>query len=155
MALLKDESGKPLPGVAPVAIQQGLHVAKTIQKRLQGDLATTPFRYHDRGSLATIGRKSAVGLVFGKKFSGFIAWALWLGIHLMYLVAFENRMLAFIQWGWSYFTHNRPARLITGFTPDEWQVEVAPASHAVEEEAAAARKVVDAAAPERDGTRVS
>ena len=138
MVSLKDEAGKPLPGVAPVAIQQGLHVAKTIQKRLKGESPATPFRYHDRGSLATIGRKSAVGLVFGKKFSGFIAWALWLGIHLMYLVAFENRMLAFIQWGWSYFTHNRPARLITGFTPDEWQVEVAPASHAVEEEAAAA-----------------
>lgn len=138
MAAAKDESGKQLPGVAPVAIQQGIYAAKVIRKRLEGGAAPKPFRYHDRGSLATIGRKSAVGLLFGKKFSGFLAWALWLGIHLMYLVAFENRMLAFIQWGWSYVTYNRPARLITGFTPDEWKTQAAPASKAVEEEAAAA-----------------
>ena len=140
MASLKDEHGKPLPGIAPVAIQQGIHVAKTIRRRLQDDEKPVPFRYFDRGSLATIGRKSAVGVVFGRKFSGFVAWALWLGVHLMYLIAFENRMLTFLQWTWSYFTYNRPARLITGFTPEEWQVENPPAAKAVEREAAASTR---------------
>jgi NADH dehydrogenase len=107
------QEGATLPGVAPVAMQQGRYVARSIQAKAAGR-RVPPFRYADRGSLAVIGRARAVALVFGKKFSGFPAWLLWLFVHLLYLVEFEDRVSVFLQWGWSYWTRNVRARLITG-----------------------------------------
>jgi NADH dehydrogenase len=119
MANYSHQDGKPLPGVAPVAIQQGCFVAKLIVRRLRRRSVAadakrlTTFHYHDRGNLATIGRKAAVA-DFGKlRFSGALAWLLWLVVHLMNLVSFRNRILVLIQWGWNYFTFDRSARLIT------------------------------------------
>ncbi|MGH9390740.1 MAG: NAD(P)/FAD-dependent oxidoreductase, partial [Vicinamibacteria bacterium] len=106
------QDGEPLPGVAPVAIQQGRYAARAIEARIAGR-ASAPFRYLDRGSLAVIGRARAVALVGGRRFSGYPAWLLWLFVHLLYLVEFENRVIVVIQWGWSYFTRNRRARIIT------------------------------------------
>ncbi len=110
-AFLQD--GKQLPGVAPPAMQQGRYAAKLIQARLRND-KTKPFHYFDKGSLATIGRNSAVARIGPLEFSGILAWATWLFIHLLYIVEFENRLLIVMQWGYDYFTHNRGARLITG-----------------------------------------
>jgi len=104
--------GRPLPGVAPVAIQQGRYVARLIAARLQGR-SEPPFRYRGRGSMATIGRSSAIAQLGRFHLHGFLAWLLWLFVHLMQLVQFENRLLVMVQWGWSYLTHNRTARLIT------------------------------------------
>ena len=113
------QDGQPLPGVAPTAMQQGKYAAKVIMSRLQGQAAPAPFRYFDKGSLAVIGRSAAVGYFenFGKlKFSGPIAWLLWLFIHLMYIVEFEARVLVFIRWGFNFLTFQRGARLITGIS---------------------------------------
>lgn len=107
---------KPLPGVAQVAIQQGLYVAKLIQARLKGQ-SRKPFHYLDKGSLAVIGRNAAVADVGPLKFSGFFAWLLWVFIHIMYLVEFDNRLIVFFQWAWNYVTRKRGARLITGSQP--------------------------------------
>ena len=105
--------GKPLPGVAPVAIQQGQFVGNVIKARLDG---TEPpkFRYRDYGNMAVIGRRKAIAQLGGFKFAGFFAWVLWLFVHVMQIVTFTNRVLILIQWGWSYVTWNRAARLITG-----------------------------------------
>ena len=113
LASFSHESGKPLPGVAPVAIQQGQHVALVIRARLQKKPAA-PFHYRDRGSMAIIGRASAIAQIGRWQFSGYLAWLAWLFIHLVELVEFENRVLVLIQWGWYYFSRNRAARLITG-----------------------------------------
>jgi NADH:ubiquinone reductase (H+-translocating) len=113
MANLTPPGGKPLPGVAPVAMQQGKYVARLIQKRLRGE-PVEPFHYWNKGNLATIGRRSAVADFGALHFSGPFAWLAWLFIHLMYLVGFENRVLVLIKWMYNYFTHNRGARLITG-----------------------------------------
>jgi len=107
------EQPKPLPGLAPVAIQQGRYVAKVIQRRLERR-TTPPFEYFDKGSMATIGRGQAVAQMGRLHLSGVIAWLAWLFVHLMYLVSFYNRLLVLFQWGWSYITRNRSARLITG-----------------------------------------
>jgi NADH dehydrogenase len=113
LATLKDENGKPLPGVAPVAIQEGKYVAKMIRRELQGQPRQS-FKYWDKGSLATIGRAAAVAQ-FGKvHISGFIAWLSWLFVHIFFLIGFRNRVLVFIEWAWSYVTYERGARLITG-----------------------------------------
>jgi NADH dehydrogenase len=116
MALCKDAAGKPLPGVAPVAMQQGKYVARAITKRLDQE-EVVPFVYNDRGSMATIGRKSAVADLGWVRLNGLLAWLAWLFIHLMYLVGFQNRLLVFVQWAWNYYTRNRSARLITGDNP--------------------------------------
>lgn len=108
-----EQDGHPLPGVAPVAMQQGRYVAAAIEKRLRGE-APAPFRYHDKGSLAVIGRKSAVASIGGFRFHGFFAWLLWLFVHLMYIVGFSNRVIIFMRWGIQYLTFSRGARLITG-----------------------------------------
>jgi NADH dehydrogenase len=108
-----EQDGKPLPGLAPVAIQQGKYVAGLIRARLKGK--TPPaFHYHDRGVMATIGRFQAVADLRGLRFGGGLAWLLWLFVHLMLIVEFENRLLVLIQWAWHYTTRNRAARLITG-----------------------------------------
>jgi NADH dehydrogenase len=126
LAALKDASGNLLPGVAPVAIQEGRFVGKLIMRELEkrppsfsrslregGDF---DFHYHDKGSLATIGRSAAIAQ-FGKiHISGFAAWLAWLFVHILFLIGFRNRVLVFIQWAWSYFTYERGARLITGGT---------------------------------------
>lgn len=108
------QDGKPLPGVAPVAMQQGRYIARVIRARATAGIAPpTPFRYRDKGTLAVIGRARAVALLFGLRFSGYPAWLLWLFVHLLYLVEFENRLIVLIQWASSYITRNRRARLIT------------------------------------------
>jgi NADH dehydrogenase len=111
-----DEKGKPLPGVAQVAIQGGAYAAKTIRARVEEKAAPPPFHYLDKGNLAVIGRAAAVADVFGIHLSGLPAWLIWLFIHLMYIVEFQSRVLVFIQWGFEYLTFSRGARLITGET---------------------------------------
>jgi NADH dehydrogenase len=114
LASFPHQTGEPLPGIAPVAMQQGRYVAKLIKQRInKPDSPATPFHYSDRGSLATIGRALAVGQIRGINVSGWFAWLTWLFVHLMYLVEYENRLLVLIQWGWNYITRNRSARLIT------------------------------------------
>jgi NADH:ubiquinone reductase (H+-translocating) len=102
---------RPLPGLAPVAMQQGRFVAEVIAARMQGDAAPS-FVYNDRGIMATIGRAEAVAQIGSWKLSGYPAWLAWLFIHLMYLAGFDNRILVFIQWIWNYFTSRRGVRLI-------------------------------------------
>ena len=106
------QTGKPLPGTAPVAIQQGQYVAKVIQSIVAGAPPPT-FRYRDRGNMAIIGRASAVADLGKLQLAGFLAWLAWLFVHLMHLVEFENKVLVLVQWGWYYFSRNRAARLIT------------------------------------------
>lgn len=114
LAHLKGADGKQLPGVAPVAMQQGEYVAELIAKRLKGEPTDRPFKYWDKGSMATIGRAKAVAETGGLKISGFPAWLAWLFIHILYLARFENRVLVLWQWFFNYVTRNRAARLITG-----------------------------------------
>jgi len=111
LANFSHQTGEPLPGVAPVAMAQGRYVARVIKRRLAGK-KTVAFRYFDKGQLATIGRAAAVADFGRLRFSGYPAWLLWLFVHLMYLVEFENRVLVLVQWAWNYFTRNRGARLI-------------------------------------------
>ena len=99
--------GRELHGVAPVAMQQGRHVARSLRTATR-----TPFRSRDKGELATIGRSRAVGRVKGVPLSGFLAWAMWLGIHIVYLVGVENRLLVLTRWTFSYVTRGRGARVI-------------------------------------------
>ncbi len=108
-----EQDGHPLPGVAPVAMQQGFYAAKAIEARLRGK-TPAPFHYHDKGSLAVIGRKSAIAEIGRFRLHGYIAWLLWLFVHLMYIVEFSNRLIIFIRWGIQYVTFSRGARLITG-----------------------------------------
>jgi NADH:ubiquinone reductase (H+-translocating) len=114
MASLNGPDGKPLPGVAPAAMQQGKYVADVIARRLKGQSEPGPFKYWDKGSMATIGRKRAVADAGFAKFSGYLAWLAWLFVHVMYLAQFSNRILVLFQWVWNYITRNRSARLITG-----------------------------------------
>jgi NADH:ubiquinone reductase (H+-translocating) len=115
MVRVRDPEGGStvLPGVAPVAMQQGRYVAKVVRDRLRSR-PTQAFRYHDKGNLATIGRGAAVADIKGLKLSGLLAWITWLIVHLWYLIGFQNRLLVFIRWTSSFFTHGRGARLITG-----------------------------------------
>lgn len=101
-----------VPGVAPAAMQMGRHVARSIKADLDGG-ERTRFQYVDKGSLATIGRASGVADVKGFRFSGFLAWAAWLSIHIFYLIGFRNRILVMVSWAWSYLTFRRGARIIT------------------------------------------
>lgn len=114
LALSVDEKGKPLPGVAQVAIQGGAYAAKAIQARLKGKKDLPAFRYFDKGDMAVIGRAAAVANIFGFHVSGLLAWLIWLLVHLMYIVEFQSRILVFVQWGFEYLTFSRGARLITG-----------------------------------------
>jgi len=108
-----EQDGVPLPGIAPVAIQSGRAAAKNIARLVAGR-SSEPFRYFDKGSLATIGRAAAVGKIGNVELSGFLAWWLWWLIHIAYLIGFRNRLVVMIGWGWQYFAFSRGARLITG-----------------------------------------
>jgi NADH dehydrogenase len=110
------QDGKPLPGVAPVAMQQGRYVANLITRRIQGR-PEQPFHYHDKGNVATVGRSFAIVDLGRVKLSGFLAWVLWMAIHIFYLIGFRNRLLVMLEWAWAYFTFQRGARLITWQTP--------------------------------------
>ncbi|MEB3180466.1 MAG: NAD(P)/FAD-dependent oxidoreductase [Nostocaceae cyanobacterium] len=113
LASFSHQNGKPLPAVAPVAMQQGEYVAKLIQKQFAGK-TLPPFNYIDLGSLAVIGQNAAVVDLKFLKFGGFFAWLFWLFIHIYYLIEFDNKLVVMIQWFWNYFTRKRGARLITG-----------------------------------------
>jgi len=108
-----EQDGKPLPGVAPVAMQEGRYVAGVIRAQAEGR-TVPPFHYHDKGSLAVIGRAAGVADFGRLHFHGWPAWLLWLFVHLMYLAQFRNRVLVFIRWGFQYLSFDRGARLITG-----------------------------------------
>jgi NADH:quinone reductase (non-electrogenic) len=115
MVQVHDAEGRPvpLPGLAPVAMQQGRYAARAISERLRGK-SPPPFRYRDKGNLATIGRTKAVADINGLKLSGLLAWLTWLFVHLFYLIGLQNRLLVFIRWTFSFVTRGRGARLITG-----------------------------------------
>jgi NADH dehydrogenase len=106
-----NNSSEALPGLAPVAMQEGRHAARVVRSRLRGR-PVREFRYHDKGNLATIGRASAVAEIKFLRLSGFVAWLTWLTVHLWYLIGFENRLLVLIRWAFSFLTHGRGARLI-------------------------------------------
>jgi NADH:ubiquinone reductase (H+-translocating) len=108
-----EQNGKPVPGVAPAAMQEGRHAAQNILRKTRGD-ATLPFHYTDKGSLATIGRASAVAEIGSARLSGLLAWLAWLFIHILFLIGFRNRYLVLSEWAWGYVTYERGARLITG-----------------------------------------
>jgi len=113
------QDGKPVPGVAPAAKQMGHYVAGVIRERLAGK-PSKPFRYHDYGNLATIGRMAAVVDLRGFHMSGLIAWWFWLIAHVFFLIGFRNRLIVLINWAWSYWTYQRHARIIFGRKREEW-----------------------------------
>jgi NADH dehydrogenase len=113
-AAAQDERGKNLPGVAPVAMQMGRYVAEVIARRVRSEAPPAPFRYHDKGSLATIGRSSAVAALPHLSLKGWFAWVLWGVVHIYFLIGFRNRMAVFLNWIWAWLTYARGARLITG-----------------------------------------
>ena len=114
LALARGPDGTALPGVCQVAMQQGVYAARAVFARLKGRRPPKPFRYFNTGDMAVIGRNAAVANFFGIRLSGSLAWFIWLFIHLMYLVNFQNRVLVFVQWGFQYLTFSRAQRLITG-----------------------------------------
>jgi NADH dehydrogenase len=114
LALANDKDGKPLPGVAQVAMQGGAYAAKVIRARVEKKPEPPPFHYFNKGDMAVIGRAAAVANIFGLHLSGLVAWLVWLFIHLIYIVEFQSRVIVFIQWGIQFVTFSRGARLITG-----------------------------------------
>ncbi len=112
MVALNDRQGRPVPGVAPAAMQMGRHAARNIRRHLAGK-STQPFWYVDKGSLATIGRHAGIADIKGLQFGGIFAWLAWALIHLFFLVGFRNRTLVFLQWAWAYIFYTRGARLIS------------------------------------------
>jgi len=115
LANYRQPTGQPLPGLAPVAMQEGEYVARLLRNRLEGK-TTAPFRYKDRGNMAIVGRGSAVAYIGRVQLAGFGAWLAWLFVHIVNLIEFENKILVLVQWAWYYFRRNRAARLITGDT---------------------------------------
>lgn len=113
------QDGHPLPGLAPVAIQQGRHISKIIASRLKGEGEAPPFRYFDKGSMATVGKGFAVAKVRKWETAGFRGWLLWVFVHIMYLVGFQNRAMVLFQWAWQYFSFDRGARVITQDLPPD------------------------------------
>jgi len=111
LALVEQADGRPVPGLAPAAIQEARHVARTIARELRG-IAREPFRYRDKGQMATIGRSRAVADLGRVRFAGFPAWVLWLVVHIYFLVGFKNRLFVVLQWAWAYLSFRRGARLI-------------------------------------------
>lgn len=131
LASFTTDEGDVLPGLAPVAIQQGEHVADNIAARLEGREPRT-FEYFDKGIMATVGRAAGIAQTGKLRLSGFIGWLAWLFIHILYLIGFRNRLLVVLQWAWAWFTYGRGARLITGMTAPPTVAPVpshAPAVH--------------------------
>lgn len=119
MALFTYQTGEPLPGVCPVAMQMGRHAARNILAAAEGR-PMSPFRYHDKGQMATIGRNRAIADLKVVRFGGFLAWLSWLFIHLIFLIGFRNQFFVFLQWTWAYLTYSKGARLIYGtFRPGQ------------------------------------
>ena len=120
MTALTDRNGRVVPGLSPAAIQMGLHAAKVIARELTAGkrepAQREAYAYHDKGSMATIGRSKAVAMIGRFHFSGFSAWAAWLGVHLIFLIGFRNKLSVLLQWTYSYLTYRRGARVITGVT---------------------------------------
>src|SRR6266536_166649 len=106
-----EQDGRPVPGVAPAAMQMGRHAGENLLRAMRAE-PPRPFRYRDKGSLATIGRSRAVAVFGAMKLTGFVAWAAWLGIHIFFLIGFRNRFVVLFTWAWAYLTHQRSARLI-------------------------------------------
>ena len=126
-ALAREQNGRPVPGVAPAAMQMGRHAGRNIRRSLAGQ-PLLPFRYVDKGSLATIGRRAAVADFGRVRLWGFPAWMAWLGIHIFFLIGFRNRLVVLLDWAMAYVSYQRSARLIlfepqaasgAGFTPAE------------------------------------
>jgi len=120
LALVLGEDGRTVPGVSPAAMQMARHVAWILEREagLVGVSPRPPFRYRDKGSMATIGRSAAVAKLGRFEFSGFTAWLAWLGVHLIFLIGFRNRLAVLLQWAYSYFTYRRGARIITGLSEE-------------------------------------
>jgi NADH dehydrogenase len=124
LATLNGANGKPLPGVAQVAIQMGRHAAANIQRAVEHQ-PYAPFHYRDLGNMATIGRASAVADFGWLQLKGVVAWLAWVFVHIMNLIGFRNRVVVFIQWAWAYFSYQRSVRLITGELPETSETHVA------------------------------
>jgi NADH dehydrogenase len=120
MALVLGDDGKPVPGVSPAAMQMAKHVARQIECELLpgGKSARLPFRYRDKGTMATIGRSAAVAKIGRFELSGFPAWLVWLGVHLIFLIGFRNKLAVLLQWAYAYLTYKRGARIITGLSDE-------------------------------------
>jgi NADH dehydrogenase len=108
-----EQDERAVPGVAPAALQMGAHAGANVARTLRGE-PLTPFRYRDKGSLATIGRRRAVALIGNFRLSGLVAWLAWLLIHIFFLIGFRNRLVVLFDWAWAYVTYDRGARLILG-----------------------------------------
>jgi len=126
LALMNGKDGKPLPGVAQVAMQSGAYAARVIANKVAGKPALPPFTYFNKGDLAVIGRAAAVADIFGVHLSGLIAWLVWLFVHLLYIVEFQSRILVAVEWGFLYLTFNRGARLITGVAANKMTAKPEP-----------------------------
>jgi len=113
LAVFRHQGGTPLPGMAPVAIQMGRHAARNILRTLRGE-SHRPFRFYDKGMMATIGRHAAVAQRGRLRLHGFLAWVVWLVVHIFFLIGFRNRVLVVFEWAWMYLTYGRGVRLITG-----------------------------------------
>ncbi len=113
LSVFLHQTGKPLPGLSPVALQMGRAVARNILRTLAGRPRAS-FRYLDKGTMAVIGRAAAVAEIAGVRVSGFAAWLLWCFVHIFYLIGFRNRLIVMMEWAWAYVTYQRGARLITG-----------------------------------------
>jgi NADH:quinone reductase (non-electrogenic) len=116
IAIRRNGKLKTLPGVAPVAMQEGRHAARVVLAKLRGR-ESRPFHYFDKGNLATIGRRRAVADLHVVRYGGTLAWITWLGVHLFYLIGFQNRVLVLTNWGFRFFTHGRGARLVFNQSP--------------------------------------
>jgi NADH dehydrogenase len=114
LAAATQTNGKPVPGVAPAAKQMGSHVARSVRARVEGQTSTTPFRYRDDGSLATIGRMAGVAQFGRIKISGILAWWIWLVAHVYFLIGFRNRLVVLMDWAMAYWTYERSARIVVG-----------------------------------------
>jgi NADH dehydrogenase len=128
MALVLEKDGKPVPGVSPAAMQMARHAARIIGDELDlgaGRAPRPPFKYWDKGTMATIGRSAAVAWVGKFRFSGLIAWLAWLFVHLIFLIGFRNKIAVLLQWAYSYFAYKRSARIIT-VMPDEGPLPESP-----------------------------
>ena len=124
LASLNGADGKPLPGVAQVAIQMGEHAARNIERAIEHQ-PLARFQYHDLGNLATIGRASAVADFGRLQLKGFIGWLVWAFVHIFNLIGFRNRIVVFVQWAWAYFTYQRSVRLILNEAPEATKANVA------------------------------